>query len=67
MLRGIKLNGNKEMLDNYIKFLSTGTSKDNIEIFNTLGIDVTDKKVYEKAIEYFDSMLDKFVKLRDEA
>lgn len=61
------LNGNKEMLDNYIKFLSTGTSKDNIEIFNTLGIDVTDKKVYEKAIEYFDSMLDKFVKLRDEA
>ena len=61
------LNGNKEMLDNYIKFLSTGTSIDNIEIFNTLGIDVTDKKVYEKAIEYFDSMLDKFVKLRDEA
>ena len=61
------LNGNKEMLDNYIKFLSTGTSKDNVDIFATLGIDVTDKKVYEKAIEYFDSMLDKFIKLRDEA
>jgi oligoendopeptidase F len=54
------------MLDNYIKFLSTGTSIDNIEIFNVLGIDVCDKNVYTKAIEYFDSMLDKFVKLRDE-
>ena len=60
------LNGNKEMLDKYIKFLSTGTDKDNVDIFNTLGIDITDKNVYSKAIGYFDSMLDKFVELRDE-
>ena len=60
------LNGNKEMLDKYIRFLSTGTDKDNVDIFNTLGIDITDKNVYSKAIEYFDSMLDKFVELRDE-
>ncbi len=60
------LNGNKEMLDNYIKFLSTGADKDNIEIFNTLGIDITDKDVYIKAINYFDSMLDKFIELNKE-
>ena len=60
------LNGNEEMKKNYIKFLSTGTDHDNIDIFNILGIDVTDKNVYIKAIDYFDTMLDKFVKLSKE-
>ena len=60
------LNGNKEMLDNYIKFLSTGSSKDNVDIYGVLGIDITDKNVYTKAIEYFDSMLDRFVELYKE-
>ena len=59
------LSGNKEMLNNYIKFLSTGSNVDNPDIFKILGIDVTDKNVYIKAIKYFDYMLDKFVELRD--
>ena len=60
------LNGNKEMLDNYIKFLSTGSDHDYPDIFKVLGVDITDKNVYIKAIDYFDAMLDKFVELRDE-
>ena len=60
------LNGNKDMLDKYIKFLSTGTQIDDKDVFKILGVDLTDKNVYIKAIEYFDSMLDKFVELRDE-
>ena len=60
------LSGNKEMVDNYIKFLSTGSNKDNVDIYKVLGIDISDKQVYVKAINYFDSMLDKFVELRDE-
>lgn len=60
------LNGNKEMLDNYIKFLSTGSSVDNVDIFAILGVDVTDKNVYIKAIDYFNSMIDKFVELNRE-
>ena len=60
------LDGNKQMLDNYIRFLSTGSDIDNPDIFKVLGIDVTDKNVYLKAIKYFDNMLDKFIKLRDE-
>ena len=54
------------MLDNYIKFLSTGGDKDNVDIYKVLGIDISDKQVYIKAINYFDSVLDKFVELRDE-
>ena len=60
------LSDNKEMLNKYIKFLSTGSNVDNPDIFKVLGIDVTDKEVYKKAINYFNDMLDKFVKLRDE-
>ncbi|MBR6072832.1 MAG: hypothetical protein IKP76_00740 [Bacilli bacterium] len=60
------LNGNKEMLDNYIKFLSTGTDHDYPDVFKVLGIDITDKNVYIKAIEYFNSMLDRFVELNKE-
>ena len=60
------LNGNKEMLDNYIKFLSTGTDKDNVDIFKVLGVDITDKNVYTKAINYYDSMLDKLEELLKE-
>ena len=60
------LDGNKDMLDKYIKFLSTGADVDNPDIFKVLGIDVTDKNVYLKAIKYFDNMLDRFVELRDE-
>lgn len=59
------LSGNSDMLDKYIKFLSTGTNVDNPDIFKVLGIDVKDKNVYLKAIKYFDDMLDKFVELRD--
>ena len=60
------LNGNKDVMNNYITYLTTGSDHNCYEIMNTLGIDITDKKVYEKAIEYFNSMLDKFVELRDE-
>ena len=60
------LKGNKDMLDKYIKFLKTGSDKDTVDIYKVLGIDITDKNVYIKAIKYFDDMLDKFVKLRDE-
>lgn len=60
------LSGNNEMLENYIKFLSTGSNIDNPDIFKVLKIDITDKNVYLKAIDYFDKMMDKFVELRDE-
>lgn len=54
------LDGDKEMLSNYHKFLSTGGDVWPIEAFKVLKIDLCDKKVYEDAIKYFDTMLEKY-------
>lgn len=57
------LSGNKDMLDRYMKFLSTGSDKWPTEAFAILGVDLTKKDVYQKAINYFDSLIDKFRKV----
>ena len=60
------LSGNNEILNKYINFLKTGSDKDDVDIYKVLGIDITNKQIYIKAINYFDKLLDKFVELRDE-
>lgn len=60
------LNGDKKMLDNYIKFLSTGSDVWPIDSFKTLGIDITKKDVYENAIKYFNKMIDEFIRISKE-
>ena len=52
------------MLDKYIKFLSTGGSSWPIDTFKVLGIDLTDSKVYEEAIMYFDSLIEEYKNLK---
>ena len=59
------LNGNKNILDNYIKYLCTGNSSWPKEAFAILGIDLNDSKVYEGAIKYFDEMLNKFKNIKN--
>lgn len=54
------LNGNKQMLDNYMKFLSTGSNVWPKDAFKILGVDLTGEKVYESAIQYFDSLLNEY-------
>ena len=61
------LAGNKEMLDNYIKFLSTGSNVDNLDTFKILGVDIESKDVYINAIKYFDELIDKFDEIYEEA
>ena len=58
--------GDKEMLNKYLKFLKTGGDHTPVEAFKVLGIDLKDKKVYENAIKYFDTMLDKFIEISKE-
>ncbi len=60
------LNGNKDMLNKYIKFLSAGSNNDIIDIFKILDIDIAKEELYLNAIDYFNNLLEKFVKLRDE-
>lgn len=60
------LNGNKDMLDRYKKFLSTGSDVNIMDTFKILNIDLEDERVYENAINYFGSLLDQFDKLYEE-
>ena len=57
------LSGNKEMLNKYINFLKTGNEYSVKDIYNVLGIDLEDKKVYLNAIDNFSSLIDKFDEL----
>ncbi len=54
------LNGNKELLNKYIKFLSIGCDVWPQDAFKELGVDLTKPDVYEKAIKYYDDLLDKY-------
>ena len=60
------LAGNKEMLDNYKKFLSHGADIWPYEAFKILGIDLEDKKVYERATKYFGDLIDQYNELLEE-
>ena len=54
------LNGNKALADKYYEFLKLGESVWPMDAFKVLGIDLTKKDVYEKAIKYYDDLLNKF-------
>lgn len=54
------LSGNKEILDKYFDYLKTGDNVYPIDAFKKIDIDIKDTKVYQKAIDYFNSLLDRF-------
>ena len=60
------INNDSTMLDNYIKFLSTGSDVWPIDAFKVLGVDLEDKKVFDEAIRYFDKLLDNFISIYNE-
>ena len=60
------LSGDKEALDKYMKFLSLGGDVYPIDAFKVLGVDLTDSKVYEDAIKYFESLIKEFKKISKE-
>lgn len=59
------LKGDKELLNNYINFLKVGSDKWPSEAFKILGVDLNSPKVYEGAIDYFDSLVAKFENIYD--
>ena len=50
----------EKTLNNYLEFLKCGSDKDIAETFKILGVDLEDKKVYEEAVSFFTSLLDKY-------
>ncbi len=60
------LDGNKNMLDKYLEFLSVGSNKWPYEAFEVLGIDLREKQVYENGIKYFNNLIEKYKKIKKE-
>ncbi len=60
------IKGNKEILDKYMKYLSTGYDVWAIDAFKILDVDLTKEDVYKSAIEYFDSLINEYEKLTKE-
>ena len=60
------LSGDREALDRYMKYLSLGGNVYPIDAFKTLGFDLTDSKVYEDAIKYFDLLIEQYEKISKE-
>lgn len=54
------LDGDKDTLDRYIKFLGTGSDTWPMDAFKVLGVDLKDKQVYLDAIDYFEKMIDTY-------
>ncbi|MBQ3020892.1 MAG: oligoendopeptidase F family protein [Bacilli bacterium] len=54
------LSNDKEMLENYLKFLKTGSDRYPRETFLILGVDIEDEEVYNNAIKYFEELINKF-------
>ena len=54
------LNGDKDILDKYIKFLKTGSSCEPKDVFKVLDINLEDKNVYNEAINYFDNLINQY-------
>ena len=59
-IAGEILNGNNEVLNKYIEFLKIGCDVWPQDAFKVLGVDLCEPLVYEKAIKYFNDLLDKF-------
>ena len=60
------LNGDEELKENYLKFLSSGGSDYPLEILKKCGIDLTDKKFIKNAFGLFKEKLEELEKLVDE-
>ena len=59
------LNGDEEIKENYLKFLSSGGSDYPLEILKKCGIDLTDKKFIKSAFSLFKEKLEELEKLVD--
>ena len=59
------ISGDKEFLNNYLKFLKAGGTKYPVDLLNMAGIDVMGEEVFNSAIDYFDELIDEFKKLTD--
>jgi len=51
------INGKENCLENYLKFLRLGSTKDPVSSLKVAGIDMTDSKIYEDVFKVFEERL----------
>lgn len=59
------LAGDREVLEGYFKFLSSGSSQDPIDLLKLAGVDMTTAEPVDNALKVFAEYLDKFEELLD--
>ena len=59
------INGNEEIKEKYLKFLTLGGSMYPLDELKTIGIDMTDKTIIEDTIKYFEKILNEFKDLNN--
>ena len=57
------LEGNQDKIDSYLKFLTLGGSMDPLDELKVAGVDLSDPKVIDDALEVFDSYVDEYYEL----
>ncbi|MGN1330032.1 MAG: oligoendopeptidase F [Clostridia bacterium] len=55
--------GEKNQIENYLKFLKSGSTKSPVELLKTAGVDPLDEKLYQEAFQNFKQDLEEFKKL----
>lgn len=50
-------------VQNYLKFLSSGCSSDPISLLKIAGVDITDKKTFEQAFDFYKNLIDELGEL----
>lgn len=53
-------NGDKEQIENYLKFLKSGSIKSPVELLTMAGVNPLDEKLYKEAFENFKKDLEEF-------
>jgi len=54
------LGGDKEQIENYLKFLKSGSTKSPVELLTMAGVNPLDENLYKEAFENFKKDLEEF-------
>ena len=60
------LSGNENAVENYKRFLSSGSKLSPIESLKLAGVDLNKKEVIESALKIFNDTIDEFKKIKEE-
>jgi oligoendopeptidase F len=60
------IDGDENMKKSYLEFLSKGSTNYPVNLLKEIGIDITSEEVINKAIDYFDFLLNEYSKVSEE-